>query len=160
MSAPVESFSCCCTRIVHWNSSPRPAWLWPSVPGCEANTFYCSHNQAANWVRNTNQDFHRQVDSGNADFSWSPNQAANWIPSIQCISGLIQDMSTQPTPNKDLLKSLWEDDIVSKLNQIPIVGQDIRFWGSQPAGTCSLKAIYKFIDCQTMGSHLTWKRLC
>lgn len=51
---------------------------------------------------------------------------------------------------REILGSTW----LSHILQIQLGGQDLLCWNEEPAGTCSLKAIYK-----TIGPHYPWKTL-
>ena len=48
---------------------------------------------------------------------------------------------------------------MAKILSIPIGGQDIRCWGSEPARSCSSKALYSALNPATMGPHWPWKHL-
>lgn len=61
--------------------------------------------------------------------------------------------------NMTLIKSLWDENTVSKILSIYPGGTDIRCWGMEPDGSCSTEAISMAADPLGCGPHLPWKRL-
>lgn len=59
--------------------------------------------------------------------------------------------------NRELITQLWDNQTTDPLVQIPLGGYDTRCWGSHPAGTCSVKSIYKSLAHMPIGPHLPWK---
>lgn len=48
---------------------------------------------------------------------------------------------------------------MEQIENIPLRGSDIRCWGDEPVGSCSIKALYKALDKPPSGPHLPWQRL-
>ena len=75
------------------------------------------------------------------------------------VSNLIVNNEEGLTWNRALLDRLWEHDIVDKITTIPLGGSNIRCWGSEPAGSCTIRALYRALEQPLMGPHFPWKRL-
>lgn len=76
---------------------------------------------------------------------------------IQKVSDLMTEKDTNP-PGWDLMKlnNQWDSIIVNSITQILVGGQDIRCWGNETAGTCSVKAIYQCLQNSIPGPHFPW----
>lgn len=62
-----------------------------------------------------------------------------------------------PKWNTNVVRSLWPNGLADTILQILTRGADIRYWGSEPAGRCTAKALYKKITGFTAGPYLPWK---
>lgn len=56
-----------------------------------------------------------------------------------------------------MLKFTWNADVVQAILSLPLGDQDIRWWQSEPAGTCSFKALYKHLLPRHEGPSLPWR---
>lgn len=61
--------------------------------------------------------------------------------------------------NRDLLALLRPDEIVVRIMQLPLGGEDLRCWKSEPSGMCIFKTFYKEVQGTTYGPQLAWKWL-
>lgn len=59
-----------------------------------------------------------------------------------------------------MLKFMWNADVVQAFLSLPLGDQDIRLWQSEPAGTCSFKALYKHLLPRHKGPSLRWCLSC
>lgn len=101
-----------------------------------------------------------------------------WVPYVESLAdaplktpldsigfpiNLVSDLTIQNEGgshwNRNLLNKLWDEEIVEQIENIPLRGSDIRCWGDEPVGSCSIKALYKALDKPPSGPHLPWKRL-
>lgn len=75
------------------------------------------------------------------------------------VSKLTTTANGHCTWHEPLLRSLREDRVVTSITKIPLGGLDIRCESSEPAGNCSLKAIYKSLRPIRVGPQYLWANI-
>lgn len=73
------------------------------------------------------------------------------------VADLINRDELNPSWNETLVRKVWNNNTANEILQIPLGGSDIRCWGNEQAGTCTVKTLNNFIKGIQTGPNLPWR---
>lgn len=61
--------------------------------------------------------------------------------------------------NEPLLRDMWPQKVVRKFMEILLCQRDIRCWLNEPAGRCSYRALFRYLQTGCIGPTFLWKEV-